>query len=134
MTINPLVPTLEDIIQPVVDLKVDDGKHNKQISNLVVLFISTDDAQQFQQLKRELCVKIIEEANTLAIGAQGWDNSPIILTMRDKNVDTWRSVLPNAYAWYASYRSNMWKPRFLFYIEGGQAECIATYSSGSKDI
>eukprot|EP01018_Ginkgo_biloba_P014008 Gb_00466 [translate_table: standard] len=130
---SPLVQTLEDIIQPLADLKFDDGKHNKRISNLAVPSISTDDAQQFQQLKRELCVKMTEEANTLAAGAQGSDNSTIVSTMRDKNADIWGSVLPSTYIWYASYGSNMWKPRFLCYIEGGQVEGMATYSSGSED-
>eukprot|EP01018_Ginkgo_biloba_P000313 Gb_08331 [translate_table: standard] len=70
MTTSPLVQTLENIIQPFDDLRVDDGKHNKQISNLIVPFISTHDAQQFQQLKRELCVKIIKEAKTVGAGGQ----------------------------------------------------------------
>lgn len=33
---------------------------------------------------------------------------------------SWRSELSNVYVWYASYGSNMWKPRFDCYIAGGQ--------------
>lgn len=32
----------------------------------------------------------------------------------------WRSVLSKIEVWYASYGSNMWKERFLCYIEGGK--------------
>ncbi|KAG1366775.1 putative Histone deacetylase 5 [Cocos nucifera] len=41
----------------------------------------------------------------------------------DDSVDgcfPWRSVLSNIEVWYGSYGSNMWKPRFLCYIEGGK--------------
>ncbi|GJN32991.1 hypothetical protein PR202_gb21543 [Eleusine coracana subsp. coracana] len=33
---------------------------------------------------------------------------------------TWRSVSSRIYVWYASFGSNMWKPRFLCYIQGGK--------------
>eukprot|EP01018_Ginkgo_biloba_P001992 Gb_02708 [translate_table: standard] len=78
MNTNPLVQTLEDIIQPLADLKVDDGKHYKRISNLPVPFISTHDAQQCQQLKRELHVKIIEEANTLVARWKARQHIPVV--------------------------------------------------------
>ncbi|KAJ0047892.1 hypothetical protein Pint_16243 [Pistacia integerrima] len=32
----------------------------------------------------------------------------------------WRSELSKVDVWYASFGSNMWKPRFLCYIQGGQ--------------
>ena len=35
---------------------------------------------------------------------------------------TWRSALSKVYVWYASFGSNMWKPRFLCYIEGGKVK------------
>eukprot|EP01018_Ginkgo_biloba_P015642 Gb_07094 [translate_table: standard] len=60
--------------------------------------------------------------------------TPIVLITRDKNNDTWRSVLPSTYVWYTSYGSNMWKPRFLCYIEGVQAEGMETYFRGVEDI
>ena len=41
----------------------------------------------------------------------------------DKNNNAyspWRSELSKIDIWYASFGSNMWKPRFLCYVEGGQ--------------
>lgn len=35
---------------------------------------------------------------------------------------TWRSELSKIDIWYASFGSNMWKSRFLCYIEGGQVK------------
>lgn len=32
----------------------------------------------------------------------------------------WRPELSKVDVWYASFGSNMWKPRFLCYIQGGQ--------------
>lgn len=45
----------------------------------------------------------------------------------------WRSELRVVDVWYASYGSNMWKPRFLCYIEGGQVEGMQKSCSGSMD-
>ncbi|KAL5987824.1 hypothetical protein ACLOJK_035579 [Asimina triloba] len=42
----------------------------------------------------------------------------------DQTVDgsiLWRPVYSKISIWYASYGSNMWKPRFICYIEGGQS-------------
>lgn len=39
----------------------------------------------------------------------------------------------NMYIWYASYGSNMWKPRFMCYLEGGQVEGMARKCSGSRN-
>ncbi|KAL6841959.1 hypothetical protein ACP4OV_028471 [Aristida adscensionis] len=46
---------------------------------------------------------------------------------------TWRSVLSRTYVWYASFGSNMWKPRFLCYIQGGKAEGMSIACFGSHD-
>ncbi|KAL6656912.1 hypothetical protein ACP70R_004692 [Stipagrostis hirtigluma subsp. patula] len=46
---------------------------------------------------------------------------------------TWRSVLSRTYIWYASFGSNMWKPRFLCYIQGGKAEGMSIPCCGSHD-
>ncbi|KAL5544607.1 hypothetical protein UlMin_008391 [Ulmus minor] len=43
----------------------------------------------------------------------------------------WRSELSKVDVWYASFGSNMWQPRFLCYIEGGQAEGMQKACSGS---
>ncbi|XP_042420772.1 histone deacetylase 5-like isoform X1 [Zingiber officinale] len=46
---------------------------------------------------------------------------------------TWRSSLSKIEVWYASYGSNMWKPRFLCYIEGGKVQGMTVPCSGSLD-
>ncbi|OAY72753.1 Histone deacetylase 5 [Ananas comosus] len=45
----------------------------------------------------------------------------------------WRSALLETYVWYASYGSNMWRPRFLCYIEGGKVEGMSQPCCGSRD-
>ncbi|CAK8563240.1 unnamed protein product [Lathyrus sativus] len=52
----------------------------------------------------------------------------------DKESDasySWRSELSNVYIWYASFGSNMWRPRFDCYIAGGQVEGMQKPCSGS---
>ncbi|KAI3976691.1 hypothetical protein MKX01_008549 [Papaver californicum] len=46
---------------------------------------------------------------------------------------SWRSNFSKVDIWYASFGSNMWKPRFLCYIKGGQAEGMQAPCSGSMD-
>ena len=48
-------------------------------------------------------------------------------------VATWRSELSKIDVWYASFGSNIWKSRFLCYIEGGQLEGMEKRCSGSVD-
>lgn len=45
----------------------------------------------------------------------------------------WRSVLSKIEVWYASYGSNMWKERFLCYIEGGKVDGMKKPCYGSRD-
>ncbi|GAB2289705.1 Histone deacetylase 5 [Dionaea muscipula] len=71
---------VEDIIKPLLDLKVDDG-----------------------------------------------------LGQRDDVLSIWRSQLRKIDVWYASYGSNMWKSRFLCYIEGGKVDGMKKRCSGSMD-
>ncbi|KAG7535015.1 hypothetical protein ISN45_Aa08g025040 [Arabidopsis thaliana x Arabidopsis arenosa] len=56
---------------------------------------------------------------------------------KSQQVDTastsWRADLAKVDVWYASYGSNMWKPRFLCYIHGGQAEGMIKSCVGSMD-
>lgn len=46
---------------------------------------------------------------------------------------SWRSKLSNVHVWYASYGSNMWRPRFDCYIAGGQVEGMQKSCSGSMN-
>ncbi|KAG0492654.1 hypothetical protein HPP92_006052 [Vanilla planifolia] len=45
----------------------------------------------------------------------------------------WEPALSNVDVWYGSYGSNMWKPRFLCYIEGGKVEGMAKPCRGARD-
>ncbi|XP_065878815.1 histone deacetylase 5 isoform X2 [Euphorbia lathyris] len=46
---------------------------------------------------------------------------------------TWRSELSKVDIWYATFGSNMWKSRFLCYIEGGQVDGMQKPCAGSMD-
>ncbi|KAK3406388.1 hypothetical protein EUGRSUZ_K02530 [Eucalyptus grandis] len=46
---------------------------------------------------------------------------------------SWRSDLSKIDIWYATFGSNMWNPRFLCYIEGGQVDGMQKPCSGSMD-
>ncbi|XP_008791310.2 histone deacetylase 5-like [Phoenix dactylifera] len=64
------------------------------------------------------------------------DECPNAQALPDNNVHAcipWRSVLSNIEVWYGSYGSNMWKPRFLCYIEGGKVEGMNKPCPGSRD-
>ncbi|KAF3499204.1 hypothetical protein F2Q69_00039954 [Brassica cretica] len=61
-------------------------------------------------------------------------------TAGDSETASWRSDLSKVDVWYASFGSNMWKPRFLCYIQGGQVSSLvsevleARVSTGRKGI
>ncbi|XP_021733970.1 histone deacetylase 5-like [Chenopodium quinoa] len=46
---------------------------------------------------------------------------------------SWRAEQKLIDIWYASFGSNMWKPRLLCYIQGGQVEGMQKSCSGSMD-
>jgi len=43
---------------------------------------------------------------------------------------SWRADLAKVDVWYASFGSNMWKPRFLCYIQGGQVSNLFCFVFG----
>ncbi|XP_020599979.1 histone deacetylase 5 [Phalaenopsis equestris] len=45
----------------------------------------------------------------------------------------WRSSLSKVDVWYGSYGSNMWRPRFLCYLEGGKVEGMNNPCQGAMD-
>ncbi|KAG2278379.1 hypothetical protein Bca52824_060934 [Brassica carinata] len=47
-------------------------------------------------------------------------------TAGDSETASWRSDLSKVDVWYASFGSNMWKPRFLCYIQGGQVSSLVS--------
>ncbi|KAH7528921.1 hypothetical protein FEM48_Zijuj05G0129000 [Ziziphus jujuba var. spinosa] len=49
------------------------------------------------------------------------------------NSMTWRSELSKIHIWYSSFGSNMWRPRFMCYIQGGQVEGLQRPLPGCMD-
>lgn len=50
-------------------------------------------------------------------------DAPVVLSKRISDLSlAWRSDLSRHHVWYASFGSNMWKPRFLCYIQGGKVK------------
>ncbi|KAJ8752722.1 hypothetical protein K2173_007032 [Erythroxylum novogranatense] len=45
----------------------------------------------------------------------------------------WRTELSKIQIWYATFGSNMWTPRFLCYIKGGQVDGMRKPCAGSRD-
>nr|WJZ57287.1 histone deacetylase 5 [Paspalum vaginatum] len=61
-------------------------------------------------------------------------NASDVLSERISDLSlAWRSVFSRIHVWYASFGSNMWKPRFLCYIQGGKAEGMSIPCCGSRD-
>ncbi|MBA0678360.1 hypothetical protein Goari_019713 [Gossypium aridum] len=56
-----------------------------------------------------------------------------MLNADEVNSALWRSKLSKTDIWYAGFGSNMWKSRFLCYIEGGQVIGMKKLCSGSVD-
>ncbi|KAF5933934.1 hypothetical protein HYC85_030105 [Camellia sinensis] len=67
---------------------------------------------------------VIQPLSELRVGAHNEVNT---------GCSSWRSEFSKIDVWYASYGSNMWKSRFLCYIEGGQVEGMKNPCSGSLD-
>ncbi|XP_058080982.1 histone deacetylase 5-like [Magnolia sinica] len=103
---------VEDVILPLSKLKVDEDSHEKEI-----------DSNHFTP-----------DEGTSLVSSEECDNEPVLSPVQ--SVDgpiLWRSVYSKISIWYGSYGSNMWKPRFLCYIEGGRVEGMKKPYSGSKD-
>ncbi|XP_065865410.1 histone deacetylase 5-like [Euphorbia lathyris] len=47
---------------------------------------------------------------------------------------TWRSELSKVDIWYATFGSNMWKSRFLCYIEGGQVDGVLLFELNCLEL
>ncbi|CAL5441878.1 unnamed protein product [Camellia sinensis] len=69
---------------------------------------------------------VIQPLSELRVGAHSNDEV-------NTGCSSWRSEFSKIDVWYASYGSNMWKSRFLCYIEGGQVEGMKNPCSGSLD-
>ncbi|KAF8664173.1 hypothetical protein HU200_054921 [Digitaria exilis] len=61
-------------------------------------------------------------------------DAPVVLSKRISDLSlAWRSDLSRTHVWYASFGSNMWKPRFICYIQGGKVEGMSIPCCGSRD-
>ncbi|XP_040986012.1 histone deacetylase 5 isoform X1 [Juglans microcarpa x Juglans regia] len=92
-----------------------------------ILFSSSDseveDDNGTQRLKD--LEEVIQPLSKLKVDEDGQD--------KVATPNPWRSELSKIDIWYATFGSNMWKPRFLCYIEGGQVEGMQKPCSGSMD-
>lgn len=97
-----------------------------------ILFLSSDSeveddngAQASEDLE-EVLQGIIQPLSNLKVDEDHQD--------KDNNAySPWRPELSKIDVWYASFGSNMWKPRFLCYVEGGQVEGMQRPCTGSFD-
>lgn len=87
-----------DVIQPLMKLKIDEDHHGRKI-----------DTNSFFS-HEETSLVSSEESNELV--PSPYQNVAVSYD--------WRSIFSKINVWYGSFGSNMWKPRFLCYIEGGQ--------------
>ena len=91
-----LEEVLQGIIQSLSNLKVDEDHQGKEETEFLVSYWFSTSIE---------CHTMASKLNA------------------DKNNNAyrpWRSELSKIDVWYASFGSNMWKPRFLCYVEGGQ--------------
>ncbi|XP_078430180.1 histone deacetylase 5-like isoform X2 [Wolffia australiana] len=73
------------------------------------------------------------EATSLDSNAQSCLEPMVMADGMVSSAQLWRSHLSKVDIWYGCYGSNMWMPRFLCYIQGGQAEGMQNPCRGSKD-
>ncbi|KAM3751263.1 hypothetical protein ACB098_04G095500 [Castanea mollissima] len=107
-----------------------------QVPNLLFLSsdseVEDDNGAQAPEDLEEVLQGIIQPLSNLKVDEdhQGKEET------EDKNNNAyspWRSELSKIDVWYASFGSNMWKPRFLCYVKGGQVEGMQGPCRGSLD-
>ncbi|KAJ0981970.1 hypothetical protein J5N97_010225 [Dioscorea zingiberensis] len=103
-----MVEEVGDIVQPFSNLRVDEDKHGEAKT--------TDHKTNDQD------------------SSEGY---PVPETSDSKEIykkhNPWRIAYSKIDIWYATYGSNMWKPRFLCYIRGGKVEGMSQPCYGSRD-
>ncbi|ONM25069.1 histone deacetylase [Zea mays] len=63
------------------------------------------------------------------------NNASVVLTKKISDLSLeWRSDLSKTDVWYASFGSNMWRPRFLCYIQGGKHWFLSLEYTGILNI
>ncbi|KAK8934000.1 Histone deacetylase 5 [Platanthera zijinensis] len=109
-TLYTLTNGVEDVILPLSKLNVDDGDNGK-------FTVSGQDRSQPN-------VQILSETR---------ENPKEVETEICNHFVPWRSSLSKIDVWYGSYGSNMYRARFLCYIEGGKVEGMSEPSLGARD-
>lgn len=94
-----VVEGVEDMIQPFLNLSVGEDKHGETKT-------SDHKTNNLDSSERHT----VPEAS---------DSKDIY-----KNISSWRIAYSKIDIWYATFGSNMWEPRFLCYIRGGQVLCF----------
>ncbi|KAH9315230.1 hypothetical protein KI387_023857, partial [Taxus chinensis] len=122
---SPSVQTIESIIQPLTGLKVYEDRHDNEGTAQSVLALNCD---------KELPLTVVDEAVVPSITcSEDCNESTTVSTLNAVDSCSWRQLLRKAHIWYACYGSNMWKRRFICYIEGGKVEGMKKYCFGSVD-
>uniref|UniRef100_A0A7N0TC05 histone deacetylase n=1 Tax=Kalanchoe fedtschenkoi TaxID=63787 RepID=A0A7N0TC05_KALFE len=85
--------------------------------------VETPLQQNISQLDHE---DILVPLSNLTLNGNHPEKLPSVST-------AWRSELSKVEVWYAAFGSNMYKPRFLCYIKGGQVEGMKRACYGSVD-
>jgi histone deacetylase 4/5 len=88
--------------------------------------VEDDNGAQASKDLAELLQGVIQPLSKLKVDEDHQDKG-------DNASNPWRSELSKIDIWYATFGSNMWKPRFLCYIEGGQVEGLQRPCPGSLD-
>jgi histone deacetylase 6 len=88
----------------------------------VIQFADDAISEHLSKMKLDednLAVKTASSCST----AEHHPTDSVVLSRRISDLSlAWRSDLSRIHVWYASFGSNMWKPRFLCYIEGGKVK------------
>lgn len=108
-TVN-LVETADNLVSSLSKLNVNEDKYEKPgTSNDLTEGSSRDSSKAFPDTPPSLPDRIVYHC------------------------EPWRSDFSKIEIWYASYGSNMWKERFLCYIEGGKVDGMKKSCLGSRD-
>ncbi|KAK2632056.1 hypothetical protein EUGRSUZ_L02060 [Eucalyptus grandis] len=96
-------------------------KLTSQKAPIPQILISSSDSEA--EDVEELLQDVIRPLSTLRVDEDHHESASV----------SWRSDLSKIDIWYATFGSNMWNPRFLCYIEGGQVDGMQKPCSGSMD-
>ncbi|KAF3976008.1 hypothetical protein CMV_000755 [Castanea mollissima] len=107
-----------------------------QVPNLLFLSsdseVEDDNGAQAPEDLEEVLQGIIQPLSNLKVD-EDHQGKEEIENKNNNAYSPWRLELSKIDVWYASFGSNMWKPRFLCYVKGGQVEGMQGPCRGSLD-